>query len=77
MSGDGYNSGIDGITIEWCERDTACKDFMNFKWSKFYTEKDCLGMKIVNRFDAQKKHGGHPLIDFFERPLSIQCDHAY
>ena len=32
MQGDGYNKGTDGITTEWCELDTECKDFMNFRW---------------------------------------------
>ena len=73
----GYNGGIDGITIGWCEHDAECADFMNFKWGQFYTEKDCLGLKVINRFEAQRKHGGHPLVDWAERPRSIQWKTVY
>ena len=53
-----------GITIEWCENDGACKDFMQSKWTQFYNQKDCLNLKVINRFDDQRNQGGHPLVDW-------------
>jgi len=64
--------GVDGVTIAWCVKDAPCKDFMNFTWGKFYTEKDCMNLKVINQFDAQRNHGGHPLVDWDARPISIQ-----